>query len=83
MSDIQNRTRQYYEAFENAASLVDRQTLADDFKQYYEQLSAVDRAIADEVTKPYLANALRTIQEMEPALQHAKEMLERIHSQPA
>lgn len=83
MSDVNTRTKQYFDAFERATSMNERQALADSYKAYYTQLSSTERAIADQATKPYLANAMLAIQDMEPTLQRAKEMLERIHSQPA
>ncbi|GAB2529806.1 hypothetical protein [Spirosoma aerophilum] len=83
MSDVNSRTKQYFEEFERATSTNERKVSADNYKAYYAQLSPVDRATADQVTKPYLANALLAIQSMEPALQRAKMMLERIHSQPS
>ena len=83
MNTVQSRTRQYYERFDKVKYLVDRQLLAAEYKEYYAQLSEVDKAIADEVTKPYLTNAVLMVQEMEPTLERAEEMLGRIHPQTA
>lgn len=83
MNTVQSRARAYYERFNELESIVDRQALAAEYKEYYAQLSEADKVIADEVTKPYLANAVLMVQEMEPILERAKEMLDRIHPQTA
>ena len=83
MSDVTEKAEQYHEQFKNAQTDDERQLLASNHKSYYAQLSAKDKLEADKVHDAHFAKAKQKIEELEPTLQRAMEMLRRHEQQTA
>jgi hypothetical protein len=81
MNNVVEKARQYHEQFQNASTDNERQLLASAYKSYYAQLSAEDKAEADKVHDAHFAKTRQKVDEFEPMLQRAKDML-RQHKQP-
>ncbi len=73
--NVTNRTEQYHCQFQQAHTDAERQRLVADYKTYYAQLSAIDKAVADKLHDEHFAETEQKVKEMEPVLQRAKEML--------
>lgn len=83
MSNIIEKAEQYHNQFQNAQTDDERRTLASAYKAYYAQLSAEDKVEADKVHDAHFAKAKQKIEELEPTLQRAMEMLRRRQQQTA
>lgn len=83
MSNVVERAEQYHNQFQDAKTDDERRTLASDYKIQYAQLSAEDKVEADKVHDAHFAKAKQKIEEFEPVLQRAKEMLRRHEQQTA
>lgn len=83
MSNATKTTEQYHEQFQQAQTDAERYSLAANFKTYYAQLSDADKAESDKVRDRYFAVTLQQIEAMEPMLQRAEELLERVNIRKA
>ena len=83
MSNVIEKAERYHTQFQDAQTDDERRTLASDYKSYYAQLSAEDKVEADKVHDAHFAKAKQKIEEFEPILQRAKEMLRRHQQQTA
>lgn len=83
MNNVIEKAEQYHTQFQDAQTDDERRTLASAYKSYYGQLSAEDKAEADKVHDAHFAKAKQKIEEFEPVLQRAKEMLRRHEQQTA
>ena len=81
MNNVIEKAEQYHILFQQAKTDDERQVLASDYKAHYAQLSAEDKAEADTVHDTHFEKTTQKINEFEPTLQRATEMLRR-HEQP-
>lgn len=83
MSYVTQQAEQYHNQFQNAKTDDERRTLASDYKNYYAQLSVEDKAEADKVHDAHFIALKQKIEEFEPTLQRAMDMLRRHKQQTA
>ena len=81
MSNVIEKAEQYHNQFQKAKTGDERRVLASDYKAYYAQLSAEDKAEADKVHDAHFAKTQQKIDAMEPVLQQVKEMLRQHYQQ--
>ncbi|GAB2605192.1 hypothetical protein [Spirosoma areae] len=77
MNTVIERTEQYHNLFQQAHTDAERQQLVASYKAYYTQLTETDKVAADKLNGQYFAETERRIDDMEPALQRAKDKLNR------
>ena len=83
MSNVTKKAEQYHNQFQSAQTHIERQMVASDYKAHYAQLSAEDKAEADKVHDAHFAALKYRIEEFEPTLQRAMDMLHRHKEQTA
>ena len=75
MNNATEKAEQYHNQFQNAKTDDERRMLASAYKAYYAQLIDEDKVEADKVHDAHFAKLKQKIEEFEPTLQRAMDML--------
>ncbi|MBC7569519.1 MAG: hypothetical protein H7319_07285 [Spirosoma sp.] len=79
MTNATDRTELYFQQVKFAKDDAERQQIAAEYRAYYAQLADNDKVVADKVRKAHFDNLKQELDEFEPTLQRAMEMLERMY----